>query len=360
MAKLLLVQQFFPHYRDGTLKAFLEIPDTSWEFLGCSRDPDEPTIEPWNPPIGVDIEFMTPRNVFGLRWHVGLLKVVLRRYDAIIMVGTAKWPSLWLAAMLGRALGSRIIFWTHGWLAEESGVKAFLKILFYRLSHGILFYENRAKQITKKKGYSGLADVIYNSVNESTVSLCQQKERISGKNLRKRYLISCARLIKSRKYDLLFNALTELGDDAPQLVLIGDGPERSSLTALASEMRLDVIFLGAIYDVNELKKYYRDAFASVIPGRVGLSAIQSLKFGVPVVTHADGDDQHPEFEVLKDGENSFLFLKDSAPALAAALQRAKISFSPAIAANCKASIPEYSPDKQAKVLLKMLKNLEVL
>jgi len=53
----------------------------------------------------------------------------------------------------------------------------------------------------------------------------------------------------------------------------------------------------------------------VSPGYVGLSLIQSLGFGVPMLIARD-EPHAPEVEAAVEGENSFMFESDSVSALA--------------------------------------------
>ena len=84
----------------------------------------------------------------------------------------------------------------------------------------------------------------------------------------------------------------------------GEGPERASLEKLASELGISdaTTFTGAIYDQKSLAPWFNDAWASVSPGALGLSAVHSLAFGVPMVVARD-EGHGPEISTIRDGEN---------------------------------------------------------
>jgi hypothetical protein len=60
---------------------------------------------------------------------------------------------------------------------------------------------------------------------------------------------------------------------------------------------------------------YANAIASVSPGEAGLSLIQSLGFGVPMILARD-EPHGPELEAASEGENVLTFARGSASALA--------------------------------------------
>jgi glycosyltransferase involved in cell wall biosynthesis len=62
------------------------------------------------------------------------------------------------------------------------------------------------------------------------------------------------------------------------------------------------------------------ANATVVPGAVGLTAIQSLNYGTPVITHDDPNEQGPEWEAIRNGLNGRLFRKGDPVDLAEAIE----------------------------------------
>lgn len=86
-----------------------------------------------------------------------------------------------------------------------------------------------------------------------------------------------------------------------QVVLVGDGPEKTTLMELARTNKVDVIFWGACYDENILCKLYAASDLAVSPGKVGLTAMHSMAYGTPIITHSNFDNQGPEFEAIIPG-----------------------------------------------------------
>ena len=109
--------------------------------------------------------------------------------------------------------------------------------------------------------------------------------------------------------------LAERGLDA-RLDVVGAGPERERLEALARSHRVDVNFLGEIYDEKSLGELFLKARAVVSPGKVGLLAMHALAYGTPVLTHGHFDEQMPEYEAITAGVTGGFFEKGNAKALA--------------------------------------------
>jgi glycosyltransferase involved in cell wall biosynthesis len=72
-----------------------------------------------------------------------------------------------------------------------------------------------------------------------------------------------------------------------RLVIVGDGPERETLEALAGEIYPSAEFVGARHGA-ELKLYFAEADLFVLPGTGGLAVQEAMSYGLPVIV-AQGD-----------------------------------------------------------------------
>jgi len=105
------------------------------------------------------------------------------------------------------------------------------------------------------------------------------------------------------------------------LVLIGAGVEREPLEALSRGLGLDdnVWFFGECYDDNLTASMIYNADLCVAPGNVGLTAMHTMVYGTPVLTHGDFSRQMPEFEAIRPGKTGNFFKRDDIMSLAAAI-----------------------------------------
>lgn len=151
------------------------------------------------------------------------------------------------------------------------------------------------------KAYRRRATVIEHGVDFAQPS----KELVSV--LRARYSIeerpvavTVNHLHPRKRIDLFLEAVSVARERVPGAValVVGEGPERSRLEGIAEHLGIklgyDAIFAGAVPEA-ELPAHYALATAYVHTGRAesfGLSVIEALKLGVPVVSVAEGGPLH--------------------------------------------------------------------
>jgi len=133
-------------------------------------------------------------------------------------------------------------------------------------------------------------------------------------------LLHVGRLVASKRVDLLIDAFATVHERVPQaeLLIVGDGPERSSYEAQAARTRAGsaVRFLGPVYDPAELARHFLSAAVFVLPGLGGLSINEAMFYGLAVVCSAgDGTERH----LVREGYNGAFFTQDDAASLAQVL-----------------------------------------
>ena len=221
--RVAVVYHFFAHYRAAIMQTLLA--SETIDYLLVS-DLDEPNneIEAWQPPK--DRWRWSPCLKLGanLIWQKGLLRLATQpRTDVIIFLGNANYLSTWCSAALARLLGKRVLFWTHGWVRDERGLKRLVRNSFYRLAHGLLLYGNRARAIGLRNGFSQEnLYVIYNSLNyPQQRKLRETIGRSRLTSIRSRFfndpaspvMICTGRLNKLKRIDLLLEAMSLLRDE---------------------------------------------------------------------------------------------------------------------------------------------------
>jgi glycosyltransferase involved in cell wall biosynthesis len=133
------------------------------------------------------------------------------------------------------------------------------------------------------------------------------------------YLI-LSRLVGYKRVDLAVQAANQL--QAPLLV-VGDGPDRARLEALAGPT---VRFTGRVPRA-EVRRYLQACRALLFPGEedFGLTPLEAMASGRPVVAYAAGG----ALETVVAGSTGVFFQEQTAASLVAALESlAQISFSP--------------------------------
>jgi glycosyltransferase involved in cell wall biosynthesis len=332
--KAAIVYHFFPHYRAGVLRELLRSAEHEYLLVADDRS-IEPTIKKW------DLEdrsrfFLAPcrKLVSSFLLQSGLVQLSWRRdLQAVVYLGNPYFLSTWLSALLARLKGKRVLFWTHGWTRSESGPKAWLRHLFYKLADGLLLYGHIAKIAGIDRGFAPeKLHVIYNSLDYEAQK--QVRERVDLSSLARlkadlfgdatRPMVICsARLTPFCRFDLLLEAQAKLkaAGHLVNVLLVGDGPERGSLETLAQKLDVPVKFYGACYDEALLARLTMASHVTVSPGKVGLTAMQSLAYGTPVITHDDFEAQMPEWEAILPGRTGGFFKRGDADDLARVIRR---------------------------------------
>ena len=333
MCSLLVVYHFFPHYRRGFIAEILK----KWpnaEFVGSIPDRrSHHGVEPYVPDSGFRIIKLQnlPLRKYYLR---GFLKYFLRsKSPHVIFLGDMNCLSTWIYGIFYRLRGRRVYFWAHGWLnSRERKVTALMRNLFFRIPNTILVYGRRSRKLAVDRGFNpSNIHVIYNSLDylnqlklrtEIEANNAEVSEFIShlGVTGDRKYLICVARLTKLKKFEQAIQACSMIEiSNRPLLVFIGEGPVEVELRTLATNLGVAVHFVGACYDERTLAKYIMNAAGVISPGNVGLTAMHSLAYGVPVITHGDDDAQMPEAEAIIDGVTGFRFTMNSVPSLSSSI-----------------------------------------
>ena len=126
------------------------------------------------------------------------------------------------------------------------------------------------------------------------------------------YLIA-ARLLAYRRVDLAVEACKRLGRE---LVVVGDGPERSRLEAAA--VGSQVRFLGHV-DRAVLLDLFRRCHAYLVPGieDFGIAPLEAAAAGKPVIAFRGGGAR----ETVSDGLSGIFFERPDPSSLAAGMER---------------------------------------
>jgi len=365
-----IVYHFLPHYRAGIFSKLLESTTHKYIFVAGHNDL-WPSIPEWNVP---DASRYVEAPCFATRmpfyYQKGLAKLALRKdVSAIVYLGTPYSISTWYSAILARLSGKQVLFWTHGWISTKGRLREMIKTQFMKLSDTLLLYGKRAKVIGQEMGFSPeRMVVIYNSldylkqrnIRESIQDqeLIELRKQLFG-NSDTPLAICTARLTRDCEFDLLLSAQAILQRSGKRLnlVLVGDGVDRARLKAIAETESLPVVFFGACYDEEIIARLVRASNVTVSPGKVGLTAVHSLTYGTPVISHNDPSRQGPEVEAILPDVNGELFRVGDAQDLARVLWKwcSRPWPDPALRERCYEEIEShYNPEVQVRTIESVL------
>lgn len=367
--KLCLINNFAQHYRANIFCLIDKEYDCQYvfgkEYLNVKKM-DYSLLR------GEIIEVPTRKLLGGWLYRPGIQKMLWKDFDCFLMLGESRVLSTWLFCIRARLFYPRkkVYFWSHGWYGKESQIERLLKKILFKLPNGGVFlYGNHARDLMIKEGFEPeKLFVIHNSL--AYTEQVEVRKRLGKKPIYQDHfqnanpnLFFVGRLTKIKKLDMVLRAMAQLKERGLQfnMTFIGGGEVQDELEALADELNLrnNVWFYGPCYDENVLGEMIYNADLCVSPGNIGLTAMHSLVFGTPAITHDDFPHQMPEFEAIREGETGSFFKNGSVISLAESIAlwfERHGSDREEVRAACMKEIDDnWTPQFQIEVLRKHLK-----
>lgn len=379
-----IVYHFFALYRFPVFKELIKNESIRFTFLSAERSGNNiKTIDPQiatNGVEGMPFRWFFLKNKWykqeKILWQSGLLKQIRNQsFDVIIFLGNPYYLSTWLAAIYCRLKGIRVIFWTHGVAHEEQGIKWVIRKSFYGLADKLLLYGHKAEEYLITRGFNPeQLRVIYNSENYHEQLRYRDhvdaSQRTSLRNALFKFpehpvLIFVGRLQSVKRLDLIIEASAHLHRQIfpVNMLFVGNGEDLPLLKSLVKEHNLGEYtnFFGPCYVPQQISELFQIADLCVSPGEVGLTAINALGNGTPVITHDDFNHQMPEYEAITPGFNGEFFKRNSATDLASSIKKwlhdhREIPVEEIRKACYKIVDDRYNPIHQAKLIVQTLKD----
>jgi len=169
-------------------------------------------------------------------------------------------------------LGKKGIF---GWSVEK---------LTTKLTEGNVAVSERTKEDLERIGVKGDVQVIPNGIDFGEIEKIRASEKESD-------IIFAGRLIKEKNVDILIKAVELVKKEIfdVKCIIIGDGPEKSELEKLATDLGLggNVTFTGFLEDYKDVISCMKSSKVFVLPSTregFGIVALEANASGLPVVT----------------------------------------------------------------------------
>lgn len=315
--KLCLIYNFAQHYRSR----IFQLIDQEYECYYVFGD-QYLNVKKMDYSLlhGKVVEVPTKKLPGNWLYRPGVIKLLKEDFDNYLMLGESRVLSTWLFCIIARLFypNKKVYFWTHGWYGKEISIERFLKKIFFRLPKGGIFlYGNYARNLMIKEGFNPeKLFVLHNSLAyEEQVSF---RNSLTRNTIYKDFfgnenpnLIFIGRLTTIKRLDMILMAMSILRDKGEHynMTFIGGGEQLDHLRALARQLSLEqnVWFYGPCYEEKELSDLIYNADLCVSPGNVGLTAMHTMVYGTPVLTHNDFSHQMPEFEAIREGETGLFF-----------------------------------------------------
>lgn len=309
MKRVLILQNVIPWYRKAV-------------YNGLAKDYDITVLHSGSPVVEADDgfrEIVVDARSFGPFVLQQRVAGVLAEgaFDVVIAMMDPRWLAQVLPVVGRRKRNSRWIFWGPGY--GRSGLANRLRDALAHRADALLLYSSANVAELVRRGTS--QEKIF--VAPNTLHVPDHGDR-SGDP--KSSLLFMGVFQKRKRLDLLIETFARVVRELPadtNLEIVGTTPSRSfgkfrieleSAAALRQKVQAlglteRVIWHGDIW-ANQ-GPFFARAYAYVSLGHVGLSALHSMAYGVPVITHGRESEHPVEFENLQHGVNALLYNTDA-------------------------------------------------
>lgn len=246
-----------------------------------------------------------------------------RRFDLAILPWDTRYANLLPAVLKARLRGGPpVVLWGHGYSRRPGPLRDALRNFYGRRADAVLLYTRTVGQrLVEQSGFNPRqVFVAQNALDQSPINAAREHWLARPEELcrfaaerglaKDRTLIFVSRLEAENGIEMLLHAMARLCAEEPatRLVMVGDGPKRAELEALAVSLgvRERVIFTGKIYDDMALAPWMLSATLLCYPQSIGLSLLHAFGYGLPVVTGDDIQGHPPEIEALTPEVNGLL------------------------------------------------------
>ena len=347
--RVVFVQKFVPHYRLAFLEgARDELARRGIELVLVYGPPDPyegskvRTVAPdWG--VRADTRHLSVRGRWLYRQRAGRH---VRRGDLVVVEHAAKLLDNY--GLYARCLAGRIRmgYFGHGenfQTAHELGASRTLKRLMLHVTRWFAYTEVSRASLLSQGVPDGRITVVDNTLAAPEMP-SPIPERVPGRCL---YI---GGLYKDKRLEFLIEAaaLVAARVEGFELHVVGAGP-LEALVREAADRHPWLVCHGALYGEGRAR-LLASSQAILMPGLVGLVAIDSFHFGAPLITSHAG--QHsPEIAYLEDGVNALFDAADGTPASYAALVTRFLS-EPGLAAAlreaCASSAATYTIERMVR------------
>lgn len=254
-------------------------------------------------------------------WNQGVGQLIFKTFDSYLIIGEPSILSNWVFLIFGRILNKKVYTWGHGIKDLKKRKLYWFERLFYKLAYKNFVYGNHARSNMIRLGYKEERIItIYNSLDHEKQLQIRKKTKkttIFSDYFKNNHpvIIYVGRILHSKKIDLLIEALnnTQKSEKKFNLVIVGPEVDDKSIPQLVKDLGLTryVWFYGPCYQEDKLAELFFNSDVCVTPGNIGLTAIHSLTYGCPVISHDNIYEHGPEYEVIVEGKTGSFFKEDN-------------------------------------------------
>lgn len=358
--RVVFVQKFVPIYRLPLFEALREkLQSYGIEFVLYYGDPDpyygskiKMAYPDWGVKVNNRIFCIAGRYVY---WQGVSLKA--RKGDVFICEHAARLLDNYPLFLAQQFNFIKLCYFGHGVNFQhesELWISATLKRMIVKRISRWFAYTQVSADALEKQGVPQNRMTIVNNTLVNSLKLIEGDVERSAEEFT--YI---GGLYNDKRIDFLLESCAIIKKSCPsfKLHIIGKGPEEQRVRAFADSHDW-CEYHGAVYGLDREKLLFRSS-AILMPGAIGLVAIDSFHFATPLISTANG--QHgPEIAYLSDEKNYLTLSNAGTPESYAALVERYINdpeLSSKLRDNCRASASVYTIDKTADLFVEGLLSL---
>lgn len=307
--RVVFVQKFVPHYRLPLFENLREqFTAQGIEFVLIYGPPDayegskiRMEYPEWGHRVKSLIIPLPGKFTRYLYWQGAAFKV--RRGDVVIVEHASKLLDNYLLFALEQIGWISLCYFGHGRNFQshrEISIARKLKRLMVRRVSRWFAYTEISRQALLEQEVPDERIVVVNN----TLTVSRQLEEVDVPRHKSRF-VYIGGMYKEKRLDLIFETMQRLQLDFPELELhiAGTGPDQSKVEAFANEHAW-CTYVGPVFG-EDRDRFLLSATAIVMPGPVGLVAIDSFHYATPILT-TTCDNHGPEVAYLENNVNALI------------------------------------------------------
>lgn len=315
--RLVIVQPYVPEYRQPFFELLIQsLKSEGTECVVAAGQPrgkqslraDSSTAE-WLVPVS-----SRELRIAGKSLNLGGSRPAWKSADAVILGHEGSSLDVYRALLGSNRTGQRIGLWGHigSYVSRHHPVDAALESWQLHRADHIFAYTSSGARFAIEAGASRfkVTNVMNSVATEGLLATARGLTAAEINAFRLEHALEKGKtyafvggLDSSKRIDFLSEALNHLWNFDPTVrVIVGGEGDQSHLLNLAVD-RGQAIMIGRA-GARDLAMIGRLAEAILMPGRIGLIAVEALALGIPVIT-TDWPYHAPEAEYLSEGVSMF-------------------------------------------------------
>lgn len=305
-----IIQPFVPNYREDFFKGVNDIKPLDVFIYAQSTGKDTGFLLSTFKVIELK-NFIFKRFLF-----YNLFPLLKPKYKTLILMLDFSHISTWILLLTKFIHRKKIILWGQGisvkrYIKEEASPNPLLKLMI-KLSDTLWVYTNKEKDIWTSIFPQKKIISLNNTISNLDNILSTRRDVQKVNELKIKYgitertcLIFCARFDSPyRRVDLLEAVIQNLDSTRFGFIIIGQGINKPDFSKYSN-----VYDFGAIYDYNKKSELFMIADLYFQPGWVGLSIVEAMAYGKPILTFKRTPQtlQCVEYAYIYGGGNGMIF-----------------------------------------------------